>query len=52
MDLFYESLPIEEKTRIHFNEFMLGVQKEIHHFKQEKVTNAVEAVANLKSNTR
>lgn len=52
MDLFYDSLPIKEKTRIHFNEFMLDVQKDIHKFKQEKVSNAVQAVADLKSDTR
>jgi len=27
MDLFYDSLPIEEKERVHFNEFMLEIQK-------------------------
>jgi predicted ATPase len=33
MDLFYDSLPIQEKKRVHFNEFMLDVQKEIHRYK-------------------
>ena len=30
MDLFYQCVEIKEKERIHFNEFMLGIQSKIH----------------------
>lgn len=33
MDLFYESLPVEKKRRIHFHDFMLNIHKRIHHLK-------------------
>lgn len=33
MDLFYESLPVAKKRRIHFHDFMLNVHKRIHHLK-------------------
>lgn len=33
MDLFYESIDITNKKRIHFNEFMLDIHKRIHKFK-------------------
>ncbi len=29
MDLFFESLPIEEKTRVHFHRFMQGIHAEL-----------------------
>ena len=37
MDLFYETLPknITSKTRIHFNNFMQNVHKELHKVKME-----------------
>ncbi|XP_059062156.1 putative ATPase N2B [Achroia grisella] len=33
MDLFYESLPIKEKLRVHFNSFMLNIHARIHELK-------------------
>lgn len=30
MDLFYETVKITQKKRIHFNEFMLDIHKDIH----------------------
>ncbi len=30
MDLFYESLPIPDKKKLHYNEFMLEIHKEEH----------------------
>lgn len=33
MDLFYETIPIKEKLRVHFNSFMLNVHSRIHELK-------------------
>ncbi|XP_061710569.1 putative ATPase N2B [Cydia pomonella] len=33
MDLFYETVPIESKLRVHFNSFMLNVHARIHELK-------------------
>lgn len=33
MDMFYEGIRISQKTRVHFNEFMIDVHKRIHQFK-------------------
>ncbi len=30
MDIFFESIPFEEKQRIHFNEFMLNIHNSLH----------------------
>ncbi|XP_031549994.1 AFG1-like ATPase [Actinia tenebrosa] len=35
MDLFYESVPVDKKVRVHFNSFMLDVHSRIH--KQKKL---------------
>lgn len=32
MNTFYDAVEINEKERIHFNEFMLKVHKDIHKF--------------------
>lgn len=33
MDLFFETLPIKMKRRIHFHDFMLSIHKRLHHLK-------------------
>ncbi|KAL4710408.1 hypothetical protein ACJJTC_008810 [Scirpophaga incertulas] len=33
MDLFYETVPIKEKLRVHFNSFMLNIHARIHELK-------------------
>lgn len=33
MDLFYDSVPIKEKLRVHFNSFMLNIHARIHELK-------------------
>ncbi|XP_068630350.1 putative ATPase N2B [Battus philenor] len=33
MDLFFESVPIKEKLRVHFNSFMLNIHSRIHELK-------------------
>lgn len=45
MDLFYESLEIEEKKRVHFNEFMLDIHRQMHSAKLEKKDDPLESVA-------
>lgn len=37
MDLFFDTCNIERKQRVHFNEFMLEVHKQMHELKQEVV---------------
>lgn len=34
MDLFYETLPLERKRRIHFNDFMIETHKQLHLLKR------------------
>jgi len=34
MDVFYESVPLVRKTRLHFHEFMRGVHRELRELKQ------------------
>jgi protein AFG1 len=36
MDLFFESLPIRKKRRVHFNSFMIDVHKKLHQIKLSK----------------
>jgi predicted ATPase len=33
MDTFYESIPIERKRRIHFDDFMIDIHKRLHKLK-------------------
>eukprot|EP01017_Pseudomicrothorax_dubius_P041471 TRINITY_DN6638_c0_g4_i2.p1 TRINITY_DN6638_c0_g4~~TRINITY_DN6638_c0_g4_i2.p1 ORF type:complete len:314 (+),score=76.33 TRINITY_DN6638_c0_g4_i2:544-1485(+) len=44
MDLFYDTLPIQEKSRQHFNEFMLGVHAQIHTLNKRKVDDPMVIV--------
>nr|CAI5837728.1 unnamed protein product [Callosobruchus analis] len=39
MDLFYKSVDIKSKTRVHFNAFMIEVHKKMHELKQEVVVD-------------
>lgn len=34
MDLFYDSLPIQKKRRIHFNDFMIDTHKKLHQLRK------------------
>lgn len=46
MDLFYEALPIENKMRMHFNDFMQYVQTRLNFYRVEaKAHDAIELVA-------
>ena len=38
MDLFFESLPIIRKKRVHFNNFMIDVHKRLHALKDDKTS--------------
>ena len=52
MDLFYDTLDVKEKKRIHFNEFMLDIQKQIHFFKTKQHENPIASVAKENAKTR
>nr|CAH7715644.1 unnamed protein product [Callosobruchus chinensis] len=39
MDLFYKSVDIKSKTRVHFNAFMIEVHKKMHELKKEIVVD-------------
>lgn len=42
MDLFYETLPITRKKRMHFNDFMIETHKKLHSLrKQSNQTNYI-----------
>ncbi len=45
MDLFFESLGIEEKKRVHFNEFMLDIHRQMHAAKLDNRDDPLESVA-------
>ena len=42
MDLFYDSLPIQKKKRIHFNDFMIDTHKKLHQLR--KNTNQTDYI--------
>ena len=45
MDLFYNQVPLNEKKRVHFNQFMLGVHQGIHrHKKLDRRSDGIEQV--------
>jgi protein AFG1 len=39
MDLFYESVPVERKRRVHFHAFMQDIHKRIHQLKEEGIAH-------------
>ncbi|KAJ3305077.1 Lactation elevated protein 1 [Kappamyces sp. JEL0829] len=39
MDLFYDSVSVDRKRRVHFHEFMQGIHHRIHHLKQKGMTH-------------
>jgi cell division protein ZapE len=43
MDVFYETVPLVRKTRVHFHEFMRGVHRELRELRQ--VTDPLDEVA-------
>lgn len=45
MDLFFESVQIKQKRRVHFHEFMQNVHREIHTFRKLGAGEPVEQVA-------
>ncbi|EFA81863.1 putative ATPase [Heterostelium album PN500] len=47
MDLFYDSVPINKKKRIHFHHFMLDVHKRIHKWRQNKSENENDPIPPL-----
>lgn len=38
MDVFYESLPLQRKCRVHFNDFMIDTHKKLHQLKKNDKT--------------
>ena len=47
MDMFYESLNIDRKQRVHFNDFMINVHKRLHVLKQDKSKDEAHLVTSL-----
>lgn len=48
MDMFYETLDIDRKQRVHFNDFMIKVHKRLHVLKQAKsATDEAHLVSTL-----
>mmetsp|Transcript_12816 Transcript_12816/g.10951 ORF Transcript_12816/g.10951 Transcript_12816/m.10951 type:complete len:138 (+) Transcript_12816:91-504(+) len=53
MDLFYNTIPFQQKQRIHFNEFMLKVHASLHKIDQKVYTEPLRIVAeDVAVNTR
>ena len=49
MDLFYETIDIKEKRKMHYNEFMLEIHKEEHKVNQ-KLKHASEDTISVVGN--
>jgi cell division protein ZapE len=47
MDLFYDSLDIREKRRMHYNEFMLEIHKEEHKLNQKLKNQSTDTIATV-----
>jgi len=47
MDLFYDTLPIKRKRRIHFHDFMLDIHKRIHHLKNKSLEKSGGLISSL-----
>jgi len=45
MQMFYDNLPIADKLRIHFHNFMLNIHKEVHLLRQKNDKNPLASVA-------
>ncbi|MGR8940633.1 MAG: cell division protein ZapE [Gammaproteobacteria bacterium] len=45
MELFYESCPLPQKRRVHFNTFMIEVHAFVHRCRQQKIPNALFVLA-------
>ncbi|MDD1612710.1 MAG: cell division protein ZapE [Methylococcaceae bacterium] len=45
MELFYESCPLQQKRRVHFNTFMIEVHAFLHRCRQDKITDALFVLA-------
>jgi cell division protein ZapE len=53
MELFYESCPIPQKRRVHFNTFMIEVHAFVHRCRQQKITDALLVLAEqIRKSTR
>ncbi|WP_374086206.1 cell division protein ZapE [Methylomicrobium lacus] len=51
MELFYESCPLEQKRRVHFNTFMIEVHAFVHRCRQQKIPDALFVLAGQIRNT-
>lgn len=43
MDMFYESVPVERKKRVHFHEWMIDVHEKLHRLQKNKTSQDVSA---------
>ena len=51
MDLFFQSLPLRRKRRVHFDDFMLHVHQRIHHFKTLDATGGAPDAENVNNSS-
>lgn len=53
MELFYETCPLPQKRRVHFNTFMIEVHAFVHRCRQQKITDALLVLADqIRQSTR